>query len=408
MEKEKTNKSIPKQSAEKKRARDASLLADPKRLVRVILLAFFGVLLLTTLVLVLVSPQQERMGMAQHVPEPTPTPTAEPTERIVRVTPSPTPVAVSIDAAAPEGAVNVVVKNRVLFMLESEEAAERLVADYLNAAALDGLAADEWLLKAYLEAEVSLTRADGQAEMLTPEAAMIRLMANPSLLPIARTVARCRTERQEVAAEAAKNAQLPVGTRIYPTWGSGEVWIVYSEMMYSGGVAYSETETNRFQVSSLVLPRRVEEGAYVGENPGGEPKRGEGQEGRAADGMRLLVPMSGSYISYFGMRSGRMHYGLDIQNYAGTKILAPEDGVVVYVGPRGEYGTVIEIQHDTPGFVSRLAHVNGPLVELWQRVKRGEQVANLVDSVDGGKPYLHYELIIDGVPYDPTPYLYRR
>lgn len=408
MEKETGNPPKMKPNARNRRAKRLVLFADPQKLTRIILLAFIGILLLTTAVLVLLSPEKEQVGMAQPVVGATPTPTPEPTERIVRVTNSPTPVAVSLEADAPEGAVNVSVRNRVLFMMESEEVAAALVSDYLSACAVEGMAADEWLLKAYLEEEVSLTRADGSAEMLTAEAAMIRLLANPSLMPVARTLARCQTVRKEIASETAKNAQLPVGSRLFASWGSSEAWLVYSETMYSGGVACSVTETNRFQVSSLVTPNRVEEGTYTGENPLGEPKRGEGQEGRQPEKMSLLLPMSGTYVSYFGMRRGQMHYGVDIQNHGGTRIMAPEDGIVIYVGARGDYGTVIEILHDETGFVSRLAHVNGPLVELWQRVRRGDQIANLTDEVNGGKPYVHYELIIDGVPYDPIPYLHRK
>ncbi len=409
MEKKTTKKPIKNhKNASKTPVRIAALFSDPKRATRIVILAFIGVLLLTTAVLVLISPEKEQVGIAQAAPKPTPTPTPEPAERIVRVTNSPTPVAVSIEAEAPEGAVNVVVKNRALFMMESEEAAAALVSDYVSACAVDGLAPNEWLLRAYLESEVSLTRADGTVEMLTYDAAMIRLLANPSLIPVARTVAKCETVRQDIATETASNAQLPSGTRIFTTWGSSETWLVYSETMYSGGVAYSATETNRFQLGGAMTPRRVELGAYVSENPNGEPRRGEGQDGRKPEELSLLTPLSGSYISYFGMRRGQMHYGVDIQNHAGTRILAPEDGVVVFVGERGDYGTVIEILHDEAGFVSRLAHVNGPMVELWQRVRRGDQIGNLADEVNGGKPYLHYELMIDGIPYDPTPYLHRK
>jgi len=95
---------------------------------------------------------------------------------------------------------------------------------------------------------------------------------------------------------------------------------------------------------------------------------------------------------------------LEISNSAGTKIVAPGEGVVVYCGERGAYGFVVDIDHGN-GFVSRLTHLTDVQVELNQRVFIGDAVGNLAESEDGGKPVLHYELIIDGIPYNPLFYI---
>ncbi len=383
-------------------------LRDPRKRSRLILCTFIGVLLLLTAILALAMPQSERVGMAQKPADPTPTPSPVPTEVLVRYTASPTPVTVTIEQEVPEGAVNVMAKDRVLFMMRSAEEAAQLISDYLAWCGSDGVAFNEWLLKAAVSGSVTLVPADGSAEMLSYDAAMTRLQSNAQLLPVVRTVARCETVSADILSETAENPQLPVGTRLVRTWGSPEIWIVYTETMFKDGVECSCTETNRFKVSGATAPNRVETGTYVGENPDGEPRRDEGEQGRTSDSLSILKPMSGTIISYFGMRYGKMHYGVDISNLAATMILAPEDGIVIFCGERGNYGYVVDILHDETGFVSRLSHLDGVRVELWERVKRGEQIANLVDAVDGKKPYLHYELIIDGVPYDPAPYLNRR
>ena len=67
---------------------------------------------------------------------------------------------------------------------------------------------------------------------------------------------------------------------------------------------------------------------------------------------------------------------------------------------------VVEIDHGN-GFVSRLTHCADLQVELNQRVFQGDTVAVLAENTEGsGKPHLHYELLIDGVPYNPYYYLF--
>ena len=113
--------------------------------------------------------------------------------------------------------------------------------------------------------------------------------------------------------------------------------------------------------------------------------------------------MRGQMVHYFGYVEGKMNYGLEIGNSAGTNVVAPGEGVVVYCGERGAYGFVVDIDHGN-GFVSRLTHLSDVQVELNQRVFIGDPVGKLAPDADGGKPVLHYELIIDGIPYNPLFY----
>ena len=87
-----------------------------------------------------------------------------------------------------------------------------------------------------------------------------------------------------------------------------------------------------------------------------------------------------------------------------TKVYAPEDGTVIFCGERPGYGTVVEIKHEN-GFVSRLSSCANVAVELEQHVKRGA-VIGYMPAIEGrGAPILHYELLIDGIPYNPLYYL---
>ena len=115
--------------------------------------------------------------------------------------------------------------------------------------------------------------------------------------------------------------------------------------------------------------------------------------------------MRGSVTSSFGFRDGNMHNGMDVAAAAGTEIAAPGEGVVIYCAERGAYGFVVDIDHGN-GFVSRLTHLAGVSLELNQRVFGGEAIGTLSDEFDVGvKPHLHYELMIDGIPYNPAFYL---
>ena len=68
---------------------------------------------------------------------------------------------------------------------------------------------------------------------------------------------------------------------------------------------------------------------------------------------------------------------------------------------------MIEIRHEE-GFVSRLSFgtktVPTDLV-LERHVKKGESVAVLPENEGAKESILHYELLIDGVPYNPLFYL---
>ena len=68
------------------------------------------------------------------------------------------------------------------------------------------------------------------------------------------------------------------------------------------------------------------------------------------------------------------------------------------------YGYVVDIDHGN-GFVSRLTHLTNVQVEMNQRVFAGDLIGSLAEDEDGGKPIFHYELIIDGIPYNPLYYI---
>ena len=100
-----------------------------------------------------------------------------------------------------------------------------------------------------------------------------------------------------------------------------------------------------------------------------------------------------------------MHEGIDIEADVGSHVHATGDGVVSYVGPRGGYGNVVEIDHGF-GYSTLYAHLEKPLVREGQRVKRGEVIALSGNTGLSTGPHLHYEVIKNGVHVDPTAYFF--
>ena len=124
------------------------------------------------------------------------------------------------------------------------------------------------------------------------------------------------------------------------------------------------------------------------------------------EGCAPVGPVAGAISASFGMTDGGMRYGTEISADSVARVMAPEGGVVIYCGTRGDMGLVIDILHDETGCLSRIIGCQRPLVELYQRVKKGEQVAVLPEPPNDGRLVtIRYELLIHGLPENPEKYL---
>jgi murein DD-endopeptidase MepM/ murein hydrolase activator NlpD len=121
-------------------------------------------------------------------------------------------------------------------------------------------------------------------------------------------------------------------------------------------------------------------------------------------------PVSGRITSKFAYRihpiSGKrqFHDGLDIANDSGTKIVAAGSGIVTYSGWNGGYGRVIIISHGY-GYKSVYAHNRKNLVEVGERVKKGQVIAELGNTGRSTGPHLHFEVYYKGNKIDPLKIL---
>ncbi|MEM1053573.1 MAG: peptidoglycan DD-metalloendopeptidase family protein [Pseudomonadota bacterium] len=129
------------------------------------------------------------------------------------------------------------------------------------------------------------------------------------------------------------------------------------------------------------------------------------------DGVPRVIPTAdGRVTSPFGFRrdpfTGRaaMHSGIDYGGPIGAPIFAAAAGKVVFVGWKGGYGRVIDVEHGN-GMLTRYAHLHRYTVTLGDSVAAGQTIAGLGSSGRSTGPHLHFEVRINGRAVNPRPFL---
>lgn len=109
-----------------------------------------------------------------------------------------------------------------------------------------------------------------------------------------------------------------------------------------------------------------------------------------------------SVSSPYGERGRKFHQGVDLRAPMRTKVLAANEGTVVYVGTkiRG-YGRMVVLKHED-NFYTVYAHHSKNLVKVGKRVKRGEVIAYSGKSGHAHGPHLHFEIRKGTQSYDPV------
>lgn len=113
--------------------------------------------------------------------------------------------------------------------------------------------------------------------------------------------------------------------------------------------------------------------------------------------------------SWFGWRTRPKfgwHSGVDYAVPTGTPILACYNGVVDFVGWRGNYGLCLILKHPTIGHVwSLCAHLSKIGVRVGDKVKSGTEVAKSGNTGFSTGPHLHFELRqgVNGIAFAVNP-----
>ncbi|GAA4934869.1 M23 family metallopeptidase [Actinomycetospora succinea] len=122
----------------------------------------------------------------------------------------------------------------------------------------------------------------------------------------------------------------------------------------------------------------------------------------------FVKPADGRFTSGFGARWGSSHRGIDIAGPIGTPIVSVGDGTVIESGPASGFGQWVRVELED-GTVNVYGHVNRSYVREGQRVRAGEEIAEIGNRGQSTGPHLHFEVWKNGSQkINPLPWLAER
>ncbi len=126
----------------------------------------------------------------------------------------------------------------------------------------------------------------------------------------------------------------------------------------------------------------------------------------ASSGFTWRWPAQGVLLASY-VAGDNTRQGIDIGGSSGQPVLAAGDGVIVYSGAGlVGYGELIIVKHNEQ-WLSAYGHNRKRLVAEGQKVKAGEQIAEMGRS-GTDREKLHFEIRYNGKPVDPLLYLPKR
>lgn len=119
-------------------------------------------------------------------------------------------------------------------------------------------------------------------------------------------------------------------------------------------------------------------------------------------------PIKQGYLSSgFGWRGANQqsfHEGVDLIAQENTSVFAVDEGVIVKSGVMSGYGNIVEIRHSHT-YSTRYAHNSKNLVNVGERVKKGQTIALVGSTGRASTAHVHFELIEAGKQINPVRYL---
>lgn len=133
---------------------------------------------------------------------------------------------------------------------------------------------------------------------------------------------------------------------------------------------------------------------------------GDSQDwGTAKAGPAFDWPVDEARVSRGFKAARKAHWGIDLANVRGTRILSAERGRVIYVGKqfRG-YGNLVVIEHDEE-WATLYAHLDKFLVSEGQQVEQGQPVGLMGRTGRASGVHLHFEMRRNRAPVNPLSFL---
>jgi murein DD-endopeptidase MepM/ murein hydrolase activator NlpD len=118
---------------------------------------------------------------------------------------------------------------------------------------------------------------------------------------------------------------------------------------------------------------------------------------------KVQLPVEGPVSSSFGRRTSvgnaHNHNGTDFAVPVGTKVVAPEPGVISSAGSGKSEGNYVIL--DSNGVVHKFFHLSKILVSENDQVNAGDVLALSGNTGYSTGPHLHWETHVAGRPVDP-------
>ncbi|HEY0614092.1 MAG TPA: M23 family metallopeptidase [Candidatus Elarobacter sp.] len=121
-----------------------------------------------------------------------------------------------------------------------------------------------------------------------------------------------------------------------------------------------------------------------------------------------LNPVGGGIAAAYGWRTNpwpEFHKGVDLEANYGDLVRASAAGTVASAGwDPGGFGIKVDIDHGN-GYHTWYAHLSRVAVSAGQRVTKGAPIAYVGSTGESTGPHLHYQVMYEGSPVDPGPFL---
>ncbi|MFN8147769.1 MAG: M23 family metallopeptidase [Candidatus Nanopelagicales bacterium] len=225
-------------------------------------------------------------------------------------------------------------------------------------------------------AKAALALAQAQAQVAQDAAATAQAAASASLAAAAQS-------QRDAKAAAAKVASLVAAKK--------NALAVAAKNRASVKRQYDALKAEQQRLRQLERSR-------TGSGGGGYSGKPSGSLDWPIPGASLVGGVGWRVHPVYGYRS--CHTGLDIRGSSGTPIHAPAAGRVIAILNGGAYGLHTLVDHGG-GLVTMYAHQSGTAVRVGQTVARGQVIGYVGSSGWVTGPHLHWEVHVDGVPYDP-------
>ena len=175
----------------------------------------------------------------------------------------------------------------------------------------------------------------------------------------------------------------------------------------------NETQEENKEQEPQIDSEKAIGGAVEEQEEQGEDAKEETQEEQDIKNIKntttFIKPVEGTITSIFGYRDTatgsvpKNHTGTDIATNLGTKIKSATDGEVVLASEEGDYGKHLKIQIGEVSII--YAHCNNLYVKQGDKIKQGQEIAEVGSTGNSTGPHLHFEIRYQERIIDPQKIL---